>query len=71
MLNVDKAKFEALELALMDCVSGLRDDHGLRVVAPKFDHEQLMNAASIALMVLAGTWVKPENVQFLQWPKAV
>jgi hypothetical protein len=65
MLNVNKTAFEELESALRKCAADVRNESGLKVVTRKFDDEQLMNAASIALMVLIGTWVKPENVQFL------
>ncbi len=65
MLQVDPKAFEDVQTALLGCVITVTDLGGLRIVPPSMTEEDFRCAATLALMTLLRTWVKPTNVKIL------
>lgn len=65
MMQVDKDKFRAVKTAMYDCLDSVMDLDGRKIVPPPVNEETMEMAVVTALMTVAQTWVKPNNVKFI------
>ena len=52
MRQVDREKFDALEVALVECAKTSKTWDGRKLMVPEYDVLRVMNAAVVALMSL-------------------